>query len=111
VNLQEGPHLNPMPVNLREGPQRHDMDSPRHTVRLVCVPEPSAGLTMEASRWRTRSGGDRASEEDSMEEGPMEEGPMEAGGIAAAAAEGSSRLRIHEGHYKCIHGGKQSCTA
>jgi hypothetical protein len=41
----------------------------------------------------------------------MEEGPMEAGGIAAAAAEGSSRLRIHEGHYKCIHGGKQSCTA
>ena len=82
------------------------MNPLRHTTSLVCVPEHSAVLTMEALRGRTRSVGDRASEVGSMEEGSMEVGGTGAGG------EGSSRPPLFMKNItKCIYGGKQSCTA
>jgi hypothetical protein len=80
VNLRKGPRLNPIAVNLPEGPQKHNMDSPRHIARLVCIPEPSAVLTMEASRWRTLPAGDRALVAAGIWEGGMWAVGMEAVG-------------------------------
>ena len=89
-----------MAPRLREGPQDHNMDSQRHTARLVRVPGRSAVLTMEAPRWRARPVGDRASAE----------GPMGAVGMGAGG-EGSSPIPTHEGHYKMHLRRKQSCAA
>jgi len=80
ISLRKGPRLNPIAVNLPEGPQKHNMDSPRHIARLVCIPEPSAVLTMEASRWRTLPAGDRALVAAGIWEGGMWAVGMEAVG-------------------------------
>jgi Protein of unknown function (DUF3300) len=74
------PPADSMVAHLLEGPQDHRVDSLQHTTNRVCVPERSAVLTMEASRWRARSVGDRVSAEGSMEAGSM-----------GAEGEGSSR--------------------
>jgi hypothetical protein len=83
-----------MAPRLREGPQDHNMDSPRYTARLVRVPGRSAALIMEALRWRVRPVGDRASEE----------GPMAAGGMGAEV-EGSSPFLLMKDTTKCSYGG------
>jgi hypothetical protein len=81
------------------------MNPLRRTARLVCIPQRLVVLTIEASRWRTRPGGDRASEEGFMGADFMEAGGMGAGG------EGSSPSLFMKDTTQCIYGGKQLCTA